>query len=75
MLTPGVISDMTVAPALLERRYLLGDKGYDADPLRRSLREVGTVPFILGRRNRKRTVPYDKKRYCERPLVEPPSVA
>ena len=35
MLTPGNVSDMTAAPALLERAgrmsYLLGDKGYDAD--------------------------------------------
>jgi IS5 family transposase len=36
MLTQGNVSDMAAAPALLERasgmRYLLGDKGYDADP-------------------------------------------
>ena len=37
MLTPGNVSDVKAAPALLERagpmRYLLGDKGYDADRL------------------------------------------
>ena len=37
MLTPGNVSDVAAAPALLERvtgmRYLLGDKGYDADRL------------------------------------------
>ena len=74
MLTPGNISDVTAAPALLERaermRYLLGDKGYDADRLRRSLREAGAIPVIPGRRNRKRAVRYDKKRYRERHLVE-----
>lgn len=41
MLMPGNVSDIKAAPALLERagrmRYLLGDKGYDADSLRRSL--------------------------------------
>ena len=35
MLTPGNYSDVKAAPASLERagtmRYLLGDKGYDAD--------------------------------------------
>jgi hypothetical protein len=36
------------APELLARlgartRYLLADKGYDADPLRRSVRERGAV--------------------------------
>ena len=37
MLTPGNISDIKAAPALLEHagrvRYLLGDQGYDADSL------------------------------------------
>jgi IS5 family transposase len=58
MLTAGNVSDVKAAPALLERagrmRYLLGDKGYDADQLRRSLREAGATPVIPGRRNRKR---------------------
>lgn len=74
MLTPGNVSDVSAAPALLERagpmRYLLGDKGYDADHLRRSLREAGTVPVIPGRRGRKRTIRYDKQRYRDRHLVE-----
>ena len=39
-------------------RYLLADKGYDADRLRRSLRDVGAVPVIPGRRNRKNTIRY-----------------
>lgn len=74
MLTPGNVSDITAAPALLERasgmRYLLGDKGYDADRLRRALRETGTTPVIPGRRNRKRTIRHDKQRYRDRHLVE-----
>jgi len=73
MLTPGNVSDIKAAPALLERagrmRYLLGDKGYDADSLRRSLREVGATPVIPGRCNRKRTIRYDKQRYRGRDLV------
>lgn len=74
MLTPGNVSDVKAAPALLERagrvHYLLDDKGYDADRLRRSLREAGTTPVIPGRRNRKRAIRYDQERYRQRRLIE-----
>lgn len=74
MLTPGNVSDIKAAPALIQRagrmRYLLADKGYDADQLRRSLRDAGAVPVIPGRRNRKRIVRYDKDRYRGRHLIE-----
>ncbi|KQN92136.1 transposase [Sphingomonas sp. Leaf67] len=74
MLTAGNVSDVKAAPALFERagrmRYLLGDKGYDADRLRRSLRDGGAVPVIPGRRNRKRAIRYDKDRYRGRHLIE-----
>ncbi|WP_407946738.1 IS5 family transposase [Pararhizobium mangrovi] len=74
MLTAGNVSDMKAAPALLEcvgrMRYLLADKGYDADRLRRSLRDAGAVPVIPGRRNRKRAIRYDKDRYRDRHLIE-----
>lgn len=68
------MSDVKVALALIEHagsmRYPMGDKGYDADHLRRSLRKAGAVPVILGRCNRRRTIRYDKARYKERHLVE-----
>jgi hypothetical protein len=51
-------------------RYLLGDKGFDADRLRRVARDAGVIPVILGRRNRKRAVHYDKQRYAGRHLIE-----
>ncbi len=74
MLTAGNVSDVKAAPALLERagrmRYLLADEGYDADRLRRSLRDAGAVPVIPGRRNRKRAIRYDKDRYRGRHLIE-----
>jgi len=74
MLTPSNVSDIKAAPALLEHagrmRYLLADKGYDADRLRRSLRDAGTVPVIPGQHNRKRTIRYDKERYRGRHLIE-----
>ncbi len=74
MLTAGNVSDVKAAPALLEgagrMRYLLADKGYDADRLRRSLRDAGAVPVIPGRCNRKRVIRYDKERYRGRHLIE-----
>ena len=51
-------------------RYLVADKGYDADPLRRSLRSTGTTPVIPGRRNRKRPIRHDRRRYRSRHLIE-----
>jgi transposase len=74
MLTAGNVSDIAAAPALLSRlsgvRYLLADKGYDADALRRDLRDAGIVPVIPGRKNRKRNISYDKDLYLERHWVE-----
>ena len=73
-LTPGNVSDITVAPALLARakgaRYVLAEKGYDADALRRSLRQAGAVPVIPGRITRKKKIAYDRDRYRDRHLVE-----
>ncbi|MDQ1159491.1 transposase [Sphingomonas sp. SORGH_AS 950] len=73
-MTAGNVSDVKAAPALLERagrmRYLLADKGYDADRLRRSLRDAGAVPVIPDRLNRKRAIRYDKDRYRVRHLIE-----
>lgn len=74
MLTAGNVSDVKAAPALLERagrmRYLLGDKGYEARSLRKTLREHGTSPVIPGRRKRKRAIRYDQQCYRGRHLIE-----
>jgi transposase len=35
-----------------------------------TLRDQGTIPIIPGRRNRKRPIQYDERRYCDRWLVE-----
>jgi transposase len=73
-LTPGNVADVTVAPVLLARargaRYVLADKGYDADALRRAVRKAGAVPVIPGRSTRKRRIVYDRSRYRERHLIE-----
>ncbi|WP_188583164.1 transposase [Tistrella bauzanensis] len=55
VLTAGNASDMTGTDLFLPRmpktRYLIADKGYDADRLREALRGCGTVPVIRGRTN------------------------
>ena len=70
MRTAGNVSDVKAVPALLERagrmRYLLGNKGYDADQPSRVAHDAGAIPIIPGRRNRRRTVSYDKQRYAGR---------
>jgi transposase len=55
-------------------RYLLADKGYDADRLRRLLRDASAVPVVPGRR-RKRAICYDRERYRGRRLIENASAA
>ena len=73
-LTPGNVSDIKAAPRLLSRLakadYVIGDKGYDANALRRSLRDAGVVPVIPGRINRKHQIRYDTTRYRDRHLIE-----
>jgi transposase len=74
MLIPGNVSDIAAAPALVSRlggaRYLLADKCYDADALRRNLRHSGAGPVIPRRNNRKRKIPLDKDRHREIHRVE-----
>jgi len=65
---------MKAADLLLNRaegaRYIIADKGYDADAIRKELRSRGKVPVIPGRCNRKRGIAFDKARYRERHRVE-----
>ena len=73
--TPGNASDVKTAPEVVAAapgriRRLLADRGYDADPLRRSLRALGTTPVIPGRRSRRRPVRHDARRYRGRWAVE-----
>ena len=74
MLTGGNAADSPVAPNLLAglkgARYLLADKGYDANSLRKRLRQSAIVPVIPGRSNRKRPIRYDAERYKSRHLIE-----
>jgi transposase len=51
-------------------KRLIADKGYDANHLRKRLKQHGVTPVIPGRRNRKRTVRHDQKRYWDRWRIE-----
>lgn len=68
------MSDYTGAAALLEKlplaEWLLADRGYDADWFRKSLVDRGIQPCIPGRKSRKKTVKYDKRRYRRRNRIE-----
>lgn len=75
LLTPGNINDIAMAPTLLAAagrpvRSLLGDKGYDANSLRALLAEQGTSAVIPSTASRKVAIPYDKRAYRKRNLVE-----
>jgi transposase len=51
-------------------RWLLGDRGYDADWFRDALRDKGIRACIPGRKQRKTPVKYDKRRYKRRNRIE-----
>ena len=51
-------------------KRVIADRGYDANRLRSKLRDQGAIPVIPGRRNRKRPIQYDERRYRDRWLVE-----
>lgn len=73
-LTPGSTSDIKGADLLVGEtvgmKRLIADRGYDANHLRATLRDQGTIPVIPGRRNRKRPIQYDQRRYKDRWRVE-----
>src|SRR5690606_35012227 len=73
-MSAGQVSDYTGAAALLDTlpkaQWLLGDRGYDADWFRDALQEKGITPCIPGRKSRKKTVKYDKRRYKRRNRIE-----
>jgi len=51
-------------------KKLLGDKAYDSNSFRKSLRENGISPVIPGRANRKKRIRYDKEAYKGRNVIE-----
>ncbi|MEL6112514.1 MAG: IS5 family transposase [Pseudomonadota bacterium] len=73
-LTFGNVGNVCGAELLMNElrdvKYLIADKGYDADIYRKNLKDRGARPVIPGRSNRKRKIVYDKRCYRERHLVE-----
>jgi len=59
-ITAGQISDYTGAAALLDElpkaKWLLADRGYDADWYRDALQAKGITPCIPGRKSRNKTI-------------------
>jgi transposase len=49
---------------------MIADRGYDSDWIRETLSDLGIVPCIPGRKNRKAPVEYDTHLYKQRDLVE-----
>ena len=73
-ITAVQISDYTGAAALLDdlpkAKWLLGDRGYDADWFRKALQAKGIKPCIPGRKSSLQPVKYDKHRYKRRNRIE-----
>ncbi len=73
-MSPGQVSDYTGAAALLSglpnADWLFGDRGYEADWLREALKDKEIKVCIPGRKSRKTTVKYDKRRYKRRNRIE-----
>ena len=75
MISPGNLSDMTMAPALIEAargRFdsLLADRGYDSNAIRAAIASQGAEVVIPATRSRKIDIPYDRQAYRARNLVE-----
>ena len=51
-------------------KWLLGDRGYDADWFREALKDKGIRACIPSRKQRKKLVKYDKLRYKRRNQIE-----
>lgn len=73
-MSAGQVSDYTGAAVMLsslpKADWLLADRGYDADWIRKALQDRRIKACIPGRKSRKNTVKYDKRRYKRRNRIE-----
>ena len=73
-LTAGQVSDFKGAKLLLDglpaAKYLLRDKGYDANWFREALQDKNITPCIPPKKNRTQTIKYDKELYKQRHKIE-----
>ncbi|MBB4860827.1 hypothetical protein HNO88_004172 [Novosphingobium chloroacetimidivorans] len=51
-------------------KRVIAVRGYDANLIRAALRKQGTIPVIPRRRNCKRAIQYDERRYKDRWRME-----
>jgi transposase len=51
-------------------KFLLADRGYDADWFRNGLKERGIEPCIPSKKNRKAFIPHDEVLYKKRHKIE-----
>jgi transposase len=73
VLTAGQAADVKQAEELLHgvpAKVVIGDKGYDSDPLVETIQARGAEAVIPPRTNRKVQRAYDQDRYQDRNLVE-----
>jgi transposase len=75
LISPGNLSDMTMAPALIDAargRFdrMIADKGYDSNAIRHAIQAQGAEVVIPATRSRKAPIPYDREAYRARNLVE-----
>lgn len=64
------VDNRRVLSGLPKVDWLLGDRSYDADWFREALKDEGIRPCIPGRKQRKKTVKYDKHHYKRRRRIE-----
>ena len=73
-LSAGNFSDAAAARALLsslpKTKWLLADRGCDADWFRNALKDRGIAACIPSRKNRKVIIPHDTVRYRQRHRTE-----
>ena len=74
-MTAGQEADCPNYDALMEARdsdpaIMLGDKGYDSDPIRQDLRDHGAVPEIPTKRNRQVQHSVSRPLYALRSRIE-----
>jgi len=73
-ITAGQVSDYIGAAALLDdlpkAKWMLADRGYDADWFRDALEKKGIKPCIPGRKSWNKAAKYGKRRYKRRNRIE-----
>jgi transposase len=73
VVTAGQAGDITHAPALLDGqtgKAVLGDKAYDGNALRETIKAMGAEAVIPSKRSRKIIIPHDPVAYKHRNRIE-----